>query len=247
MPTKLLRQDTIRPLPYVGANNEQCIYWDQQLTGFGVRIYPTGRRTFVCSYRIHGRKRIATLGRADILKLDTARKKAISYLGQVADGLDPKAPQEAIKAAGTVKSLTQAYLGRHAKLKKNSWADDEAYLTRHLIPRFGTRLALAVTTDDIATLHAEVGRKHPYAANRLLEIIRKMYNLGRKWGLVPLDKANPASGVERFPEVKRRRFVTPDELPRLSKAIEQEFDDYVQHAVWLLLLTGLRRGELLNA
>jgi integrase len=108
-------------------------------------------------------------------------------------------------------------------------------------------LALAVTTDDIATLHAEIGRKHPYAANRLLEIIRKMYNLGRKWGLVPLDKANPASGVERFPGVKRRRFVTPDELPRLSKAIEQEFDDYIQHAVWLLLLTGLRRGELLNA
>ena len=247
MPTKLLRQDTIRPLPYLGSQNDQCIYWDAQLAGFGVRVYPTGRRTYVCSYRIHGRKRIATLGRADILKLDTARKKAISYLGQVADGLDPKAPQEAIKAAGTVKSLTQAYLGRHAKLKKNSWADDEAYLTRHLIPRFGTRLALAVTTDDIATLHAEVGRKHPYAANRLLEIIRKMYNLGRKWGLVPLDKANPASGVERFPEVKRRRFVTPDELPRLSKAIEQEFDDYVQHAVWLLLLTGLRRGELLNA
>ena len=74
-----------------------------------------------------------------------------------------------------------------------------------------------------------------------------MYNLGRKWGLVPPDKGNPASGVERFPESKRRRFVTPDEFPRLSKAIEQEFDDYVQHAVWLLLLTGLRRGELLNA
>jgi integrase len=74
-----------------------------------------------------------------------------------------------------------------------------------------------------------------------------MYNLGRKWGLVPIDKANPASGVERFPETKRRRFVTPDELPQLSKAIDREFDEYVRHAIWLLLLTGLRRGELLNA
>jgi len=62
-----------------------------------------------------------------------------------------------------------------------------------------------------------------------------------------MDKANPASGVERFPETKRRRFVTPDELPQLSKAIDQEVDEYVQHAIWLLLLTGLRRGELLNA
>ena len=64
---------------------------------------------------------------------------------------------------------------------------------------------------------------------------------------MPHDKANPASGVERFPETKRRRFVTPDELPQLSKAIDQEVDEYVRHAVWLLLLTGLRRGELLNA
>ena len=64
---------------------------------------------------------------------------------------------------------------------------------------------------------------------------------------MPVDKANPAFGVERFPETKRRRFVTPDELPRLSKAIDQEADEYVRHAVWLLLLTGLRRGELLNA
>jgi integrase len=181
------------------------------------------------------------------LKLDTARKKAVSYLGQVADGLDPQAPKDTLKAAGTVKSLAEAYIGRHAKLKKGTWADDEAYLARHLLPRFGSRLALAITTDDMATLHAEIGSKHPYAANRLLEIVRKMYNLGRKWGLVPIDKANPASGVERFPETKRRRFVTPDELPQLSNAIEQEFDEYVRHAIWLLLLTGLRRGELLNA
>ena len=69
----------------------------------------------------------------------------------------------------------------------------------------------------MAALHAEIGSKHPYAANRLLEIVRKMYNLGRKWGLVPIDKANPASGVERFPETKRRRFLTPDELPGYRK------------------------------
>ena len=162
-------------------------------------------------------------------------------------GLDPQAPKDTLKAAGTVKSLADAYIGRHAKLKKNTWVEDESYLARHLLPRFGTRLALAITTDDMAALHAEIGSKHPYAANRLLEIVRKMYNLGRKWGLVPIDKANPASGVERFPETKRRRFVTPDELPRLSKAIDQEADEYVRHAVWLLLLTGLRRGELLNA
>jgi integrase len=247
MATRKLRQDTIKSLPYFGTHNVQCIYWDPQLPCFGVRVYPSGRRVFVCFYRVQGRKRLATLGRGDVLRLDAARKKAVAYLGQVAEGVDPQTPKDTLKAAGTVKSLADAYIERHAKLKKNTWADDESYLARHLLPRFGTRLALAITTDDVAALHAEIGTKHPYAANRLLEIVRKMYNLGRKWGLVPIDKASPASGVERFPETKRRRFVTPDELPQLSKAIDQEADEYIRHAVWLLLLTGLRRGELLKA
>jgi len=87
MPIKDLRQDTLKPLPYLGTKNAQCIYWDRQLPGFGVRVFPSGRRMFVCSYRVQGRKRLATLGRGDVLRLDVARKKAVSYLGQVAAGL----------------------------------------------------------------------------------------------------------------------------------------------------------------
>src|SRR5450755_3524827 len=144
MPIKDLRQDTLKPLPYFGANNGQCIYWDRQLPGFGVRVFPSGRRVFVCSYRVQGRKRLATLGRGDVLRLDAARKKAVAYLGQVAEGVDPQAPKDTLKAAGTVKSLADAYIQRHAKLKKNTWVDDKSYLRRHLLPRFGTRLALAI-------------------------------------------------------------------------------------------------------
>jgi integrase len=247
MPIQKLRQDTIKHLPYIGAQNAQCIYWDPTLPGFGIRVYANGRRSFVCSYRVQGRKRIATLGRGDVLKLDGARKKALSYMGQVAEGVDPKAPKDLIKASGSVKPLVETYIERHAKLKKSTWSDDASYLRRHIIPRFGSRLALTITTDDMAGLHAEIGCESPYAANRLLEVVRKMYNLGRKWGLVPVDMANPASGVERFRETKRRRFVTPDEMPQLARAIDDETDEYVRHALWLLLLTGLRRGELLNA
>ena len=71
----------------------------------------------------------------------------------------------------------------------------------------------------MAALHAEIGSKHPYAANRLLEVVRKMYNLGRQWGLVPHDKANPASEVERFPETKRRRYRDPG---RITPVIESD-------------------------
>ena len=70
MPTIKFRQDTVRTLPYVGRGGKhQCIYWDANLEGFGVRVYPTGGRTYVCTYRVNRRKRprCARLGRVDVL------------------------------------------------------------------------------------------------------------------------------------------------------------------------------------
>lgn len=91
MPTLKFRQDTVRSIPYQGPGGKhQCVYWDVALEGFGLRVYPSGRRVYVCSYRVRRRKRLATLGRADVLTLDQARKKAIAYLGKVASHEDPQ-------------------------------------------------------------------------------------------------------------------------------------------------------------
>ena len=78
MPTAKLRQDTVRPLAYVGAHNSPCIYWDDDIPCFGLRGYPADRRTDVVSYGVKYRKRLATLGRADALTLAEARKKGSS-------------------------------------------------------------------------------------------------------------------------------------------------------------------------
>jgi len=247
MPAAKFRQDTLRTLRYSGSNNAQCIYWDEGLPGFGIRVFPNSRKSFVCSYRVQGRKRLATLGRTDVLTLEQARKKARGYLGQVADGEDPKAHDESQNASGSVKKLTEIYLERHAKVKKRSWRDDESYLVRYVVPKLGSRLASAITSADVAKVHAEIGENHPYAANRVVEILRKMYNLARKWLVVPIGMQNPAVGIERFHEEKRRRFVTSAEMPQLAKAINAESNLFVQNALWLLLLTGLRRNELLKS
>lgn len=79
MPALKLRQDIVRTIAYAGANGkQQCVYWDEALEYFGLRVYPSGRRVYVCSYRVNQRKRLTTLGRADVLSLDQARKKAIA-------------------------------------------------------------------------------------------------------------------------------------------------------------------------
>jgi hypothetical protein len=86
MPALKLRQDIVRTVPYRGSGGKhQCVYWDESLESFGLRVYPTGRRVYVCAYRVGHRKRLATLGRADALSLDHARKKAKTYLAKAAN------------------------------------------------------------------------------------------------------------------------------------------------------------------
>ena len=81
MPIVTLAQETPCALPYVGRGaNQQCIYWDEALASFGLRVYPSGRRAYVCAYRIQGRKCLTVLGRAEVLTLEEARQRATAYL-----------------------------------------------------------------------------------------------------------------------------------------------------------------------
>jgi hypothetical protein len=98
----------VKTLRYFGQGNRQCIFLDEDLPCFGVRVFPSGRRRYVRSYRIFfGRFRIATLGRLDALTLDQARKKARGYVGRVAGSVDPQGAKDAVAASGTVKALCE--------------------------------------------------------------------------------------------------------------------------------------------
>jgi len=247
MPTSKLRQDTVRTLPYTGEKKSQCVYWDESLSGFGLRIYSGGKRTYVCSYRVSLRERLATLGRADALTLDEARKKARRYLGQVADKSDPQAQSDADRSAVTCKLLVQGYMEKHAKPKKRTWRNDQSILNEQFLAKFSTRTAVSITSEEIETMHLKKGETAKGAANTFIKIVRKMYNWGRKIGPLPKNAGNPAAGITPFPSAVRTRYVKPAEMPQLLNALEAEENEYARHAIWLLLLTGLRRNELLRA
>lgn len=247
MPTSKFRQDSVLNLPYVGTGKSQCIYWDQALSGFGVRVYSSTKRTYVCAYRIDKQKRLVILGRVNVLTLDQARKKARAYLGRVASGEDPQADKKAKWASGSLKELADAYIEGHAKPKKTTWKTDQSTIRRNLIPKLGGRPAASITSGDIEPIHRHIGVDHPYAANTFLEIIRKMFNWGRVTAKLPPSQLNPAQGIVFFPVRKRRRFVTTTEMPRFLQAVEYEESEYARHAVWLLLLMGVRLKELLRA
>lgn len=73
----------------------------------------------MCSYRVKRRKRLASLGRADVLILDQVRKKATAYLGKVASNEDPQDESDALRVSRTVADVVHAYVENHAKPKKN--------------------------------------------------------------------------------------------------------------------------------
>jgi integrase len=249
VPHASFRQDTVRSLPYVGRGGKhQCIYWEASFECFGIRVFPSGRRTYVYSYRVQGRKRLGKIGRVDVLTLDQARKKAKACLGKVADREDPQQVADAEKEIPTVEQLVDAYIKEYAKPKKKTWENDQSTLTRNLLPAHGAALATTITSAEISAIHVRIGVKHPYAANTFLDVVRKMYNWAKKPAkLIPKDNENPVAGITRFPQYKRRRFLTTVEMPRFIRGLEAEHSDYARHAIWMLLLTGLRMHEILKA
>lgn len=251
---KLTENAHVATLAYAGG--EPCIYWGKR--GFGVRVYPSGSKKYVLSYRTGGKKRLLTLGEHPVLSLDKAEDMAAAYRLQIGEGSDPvlekrlgvvaanAMPQPQVTAKKTVSALCDAYLTLHAS-KKRSGYSDERLIERFVRQSWGKLRADTITRSQVAMLHTQVSKKTPGQANRLLAIIKTMWKKAAIWGYVPENHANPAVGVTMNKEFPRERFVKPNEMPRLVTAIEQEPDVRMRGALWLFLLTGARKSELLEA
>lgn len=138
------------------------------------------------------------------------------------------------------------YMKIHATARKGSWREDEGRLRNYILPKLGHRELDTITSGDVAFLHAEVGVKYPYQANRIKEQLSKMFNLAVTWGFLDERHINPTRRVEDFPETSRMRFATEHEAKRLISGLMREESIYVRGAIMLLLLTGLRKREILS-
>ena len=245
-PVKLTKR-TVEALTYDGTGNGACYFWDPEVKGFGVRVFPTGRKAFLVAYRAGARKRFLTLGTfGKDLTADEARKLAKATLGDAVRGTDPAEVREKERQGETMRDLCNAYMERHGNAKKSA-RDDLRRIKAHVLPAWGRLKARAIKRPDVASLHSKIGKTAPYEANRTLALLSKMFELARRWGFVPEGHPNPARDIDRFKEQKRDRWVTPEELPRLAQAINEEPNESARFALWLYLLTGARKTELLTA
>ncbi len=204
-----------------------------------MRVFPSGVKTFVVFFRVNGRQRFMTVGRYGVLTLDQARDACKEILVRVSKSQDPLAERQTIRKAETFGELWESYLENHAKAKKRSWLEDQRRFDRCVPDTWKSRKVESLTTKDIETLHFKVGQRSKVEANRTLALLSKMFSYARL--------ENPCKGIEKWDEVKRDRWLSSEELLRLRDAVAQEPNLFIRAAIWLFLLTGVRKNELLKA
>ncbi len=198
------------------------IIWDDEVKGFGVRVFTSGQKSFVYQYRTkNGIKRLADLGTFGVQTLDAARDNAKRWAAQILDGKDPLEERKMDRNGVLVSDLCQAYIERHAKVNKRTWLEDRRRNKLYIIPALGRKQIQQVRRQDVAKLHDDIGRGQgkPYMANRVREQLSKMFELARIWGYVEELFINPAKGIVDFQEQERADFIKPEHLPIVKTAI----------------------------
>ena len=230
------------------------VFWDRELTGFGVRVYPTGGKVYVAQARgPDGPKRV-TVGRCPVLGAEQARQRAALIIARVKAGEDPVPLPLAAKFAGgpTVADLARRYLEEHVavRCKPKTARTARSVVNRHIVPALGRLPLAAVERRHVMELHESLCET-PAMANMTVETLTHMYALARGWDMAPED-CDPCRSIPRNPKRRRERFLTDAEFTRLGQVLDEvsgkgsRVSAGAVATIRLLMLTGCRRNEILT-
>lgn len=236
--------------------NRDHLVWDSDLKGFGLRVKPSGVKSYIVQYRNpDGQSRRVTIGRhGSPWTPDMARKEAAKLLMAAKIGGDPAEAKRARRKAGggpTIADLADKYMTEVAELTKKprSVEEDRRNLQKYVLPALGRKLVTAVTKQDVQRLFHDM-RDRPAVANRTRALLSHMFTKAADFGIVA-DGFNPARGVKKYKERKRERYLTAAELGRLGNALEEserarsEPPEAIA-TIRLLIFTGCRRNEIVT-
>lgn len=259
-------------LPFIKsakADTSRTTYWDSTLPCFGLRVSPSGVKTFVIKYRNqHNQIRWYKIGNFPTLTLEQAREEAREQLRNVSRKKDPAKDKQDAKNAKTIAELCDWYLAEGVSHKKQSTiAIDRGRIETHIKPLIGKEPVAAITQGQIITFmndiikgdkirrYAKSGKPRgvsrvsggPTAASRSVQLLGAIMEFAIKHRII---KENPAHNIET-PKAKHREvFLTQDEIHALGRILERpEWHDlHKPHCdiIKLLLLTGCRRREITN-
>jgi len=236
---------------FKGEAGKDLYLWDTEVKGFGLRVQPSGRRSYIYKFRTpDGRRRNRKIGAPETLSAEAARKIVQSMVANVALGktiVEDRPKKKAI----TMRKLCDMYLEDYARLHKKprSVEDDSRYIEKEIKPLLGAKNLCEIRSKDIVRIHSSMSAK-PVKANRLLALLSKMFNLAEEWELREAN-TNPTQHIRKYKETPRERYLTQDEIVSLEQTLSKAEKEHlvshsVIHAIRVLLMTGARLQEVLT-
>ena len=223
-------------------------HYDERMPGLLLKVLPSGRKTYYIRYKnpkkINCQRKI---GNAEILSLSQARALARRKLAEIAMGEDPfkDAP---VNLSPTLEAFAKNDYIPYVKTYKKSWEMDISRIRNHLLPYFGTMCMKDIEKRDVVQLiNDQLPDYKPGSINRVIILLRYMFNLAIKWEIEGVFR-NPTAGIPLLKENNQvERFLSAEEAKALLIAIKASKNPMLQHIVSMLILTGARKREVLDA
>jgi integrase len=223
--------------------------WFEDLPGFGLRTYASGRQAYLVQTPMRGRPRLVTLGSAALISETEARKLARQVLLRAQTGGDPAEDRKAVRASPSFPGFLDEYWRRaEPRWKLSTRRTHGVYRRGYLDGAFREKHIDQITQADVlAWFNRVTDLGGPGGANRVFSILNAMFVRAEAWGYRP-DGSNPCSGIRLNHRRKMERFLSIQELGRLGEALEEERAAYPEHtaSVEMILFTGCRSSEILG-
>tara|TARA_Y100000782_G_scaffold41136_1_gene45836 strand:+ start:280429 stop:281613 length:1185 start_codon:yes stop_codon:yes gene_type:complete len=228
------------------------IYWDAIIKGFGVCVYPTGRKTYMFRYSLHGKKESMALGDVLNVKFKAAKEAAKTLRARVDLGENPaqdrkdrRAEAAAVRSGPSVADLFHEYMTDYAQHYRSAGTikGDHSCFRTHIEPNLGGLKVDSIQFSHINKLHKSL-EDTPYRANRVFELLYGMFKLALQYGYTD---HNPCKGVKKYKEKKRNTFLKPEQIKELVLYLDNHSNRTSAMAIKLMLLTGCRYNEVIQA
>ena len=215
--------------------------------GLKLLVSKGGRKTYLLRYTYLTKRKAVRIGLHGAMTPQQARQRALELLAMIDhQGVDPQQEREKARAVPTVEEFVENDYLPHCRSSLRDFRSVESKLRNHILPRFGGKRITDITLRMVQSFHTDMGvKRSKTTANRCLQIIHRFFKLALDWGV--LEGRNPASGVQRYPELGREVFLSPEEVGRLIHALNDLSNKVTAAAIKFMLFTGARRSEVLYA
>ena len=231
------------------AGKTKIDYFDSKTTGLVFTVLASGKKTFYIRFLDDHKKTVQKkIGDAFYIKLTDIREIAIKHFGQIAMGKNPFVESEELRKVPKFHKFIEEQYIPYVKTYKRSWEDDVSLIKNHVLRYFGSKYMNDITKNDLRHFITNHSKTHaPGSVNRVLILVRYMFNLAIKWE-VPCITKNPTQEIALLVENnKKERYLTVQETERLVDAIQESPSPMLKFIVSMLILTGARKAEVLHA